>query len=427
MSAKLRGKYEKLLVESITRKEEAAPRMNFSDIHKSLPYEESTKSMRPILHLGQRKLFLCELRLMSTLHPWDDNTWFVYAGSAPGVHIPYLYKLFPSLRMFLIDPNKFILRSLPDKKIRLRFINDHKEFINLSTKGGPNCIVYNDIFTDEVANTVKESGKRIIFISDIRTKTENLQFPSDQDILWNNSLQYNWIQIMKPNTCMLKFRYVYFTDIDKPLNTEIEFMKYYKERKMYYFDGEIWTQAFAGFSSSECRLVFSKTDDDKEPYKMKVYDEPDKFSARYFYYNLIDRPYVCHINDNASAVIGFDNCGDCAIENATWELYQSRVKRNTNITDEVRNLGIFLHQPLLQGPHGYLTSNLNEDNVLYFLQQEYPEYRKIRHSTIARVQDAYNDAQILKRWKKEPGPFPVPPAFITEYNEKEVTDNGTLP
>jgi hypothetical protein len=54
---------------------------------------------------GQRKLLLSEIEFLTLFARPGDVV--VYAGAAPGYHIPYLLDLFPFIKMVLVDPRQF--------------------------------------------------------------------------------------------------------------------------------------------------------------------------------------------------------------------------------------------------------------------------------------------------------------------------------
>lgn len=355
----------------------ADPRIGFQNMHGVLKFEPHTRHMRPSIHLGQRKLFLNELKFLSEHNLLLEDTWVIYAGSAPGQHIPSLYRLFPKLKMVLVDPRAHEFRL--NSNMKVRSVQDSSYIVDLMSEGTCNCIIYKGLFDNWIASHFENLG--VLFMSDIRTNDEG-DYPSDAHILWNYAMQYQWVTIMNPIACMLKFRYVYFNGLspNEEQTAALEsfdpdFKSHYEQKSMLYLDGDIWTQAFAGPSSSECRLVC------KRPYDLKIYDNQHDFEQKYFYYNLIDRPFVMHRNPNSCYQIGFDNCGDCSIENAIWEIYSSLV-RPVDIKAEVNRLSCELRQPLLQGPHGYLTRSLSFNIVKYMAKKETLEHFLLRHVPI---------------------------------------------
>lgn len=80
-----------------------------TDLPATLPYRPDVYRQRTALHIGQRKLLLSEVDFLTDYARKGDTV--VYAGSAPGIHLPYLASLFHSkaLRFELYDPRKFSL------------------------------------------------------------------------------------------------------------------------------------------------------------------------------------------------------------------------------------------------------------------------------------------------------------------------------
>ena len=67
------------------------------------------------IHMGQRKLLLSEMEfIINYIYPpvclqgsSQKNVLIVYAGAAPGIHIPQLVYLFPGIHWVLVDPLPF--------------------------------------------------------------------------------------------------------------------------------------------------------------------------------------------------------------------------------------------------------------------------------------------------------------------------------
>src|SRR5688572_5255739 len=82
---------------------------------------------KTVIHWGQRKLLLSEIEFL-TWHAFHGCA-VVYAGAAPGTHIPYLCKLFPWVQKWILyDPTPF----------------------HPATKRHPKVECVEDIFTDDV-------------------------------------------------------------------------------------------------------------------------------------------------------------------------------------------------------------------------------------------------------------------------------------
>ena len=178
-----------------------------------------SKLDRRKLHWGQRKLLLSEIDFLSA----NGAATVVYAGAADGKHIPLLTELFPELVFHVYDPHPF--NPLVHRNDRIK--------VNPFYAGAKKSATYG-FFTDEVARSY--IGKPIWFISDIRTD------PKEEGTMLDQTAQKGWVEIMKPNRTMLKYKMPY-PQLDKTSDYE-------------YFDGQIRLQCWAPISSAETRLIF---------------------------------------------------------------------------------------------------------------------------------------------------------------------------
>jgi len=187
------------------------------------------------LHWGQLKLLMGEIDFLNWADTDDNIHIVVYAGAAPGNHIPFLSLLFPKLFFILYDPADFDIE--PSSTIVIR-----QEF-----------------FTDEVAHLYKGMG--VIFISDIRLGSDN-EKEHEHLVHKDNCSMERWVEIMEPMRASLKFRF--------PFD--------WKDPSYRYLNGTIHVQQFAPPTSAETRLWIG-SDRDKRLYDVKSYEE------KLFYYN----------------------------------------------------------------------------------------------------------------------------------------------
>lgn len=144
---------------------ENAPRRTYFFI----PHEERT-----VIHWGQRKLLMSEIEFLTEYYNlFSENKYLlVYAGSAPGTHIPFLSYLFPNLYFLLYDPAPFNIES--NEKITIR----------------------NEFFLDETVEELKLRNDNYLFISDIRTanphimEEEEIEYCIQKDM----NMQMNWVK-----------------------------------------------------------------------------------------------------------------------------------------------------------------------------------------------------------------------------------------
>jgi hypothetical protein len=193
---------------------------------RTLPYRRRKFEWKPPLHFGQIKLFISELEFLTKYG--DRSRYVIYAGSADGKHIPYLAHLFPEHHFILWDP-----APMYHGYLAMRNIEFHQ-----------------GLFTEDVARAYAQSHPEALFISDIRSvpdgvdysqMTPELDIELEEDVKRDMDFQRCWCEIMEPSAAMLKFRLPYTPGVSE------------------YLDGEIHFQAFASETSSETRLVIDKT------------------------------------------------------------------------------------------------------------------------------------------------------------------------
>lgn len=371
------------------------------EIPHTLPYE-LTKDTTRTVHIGQLKLFLTEVEFLTEkLAKHDEQVVMIYAGSAPCMHASFLSEMFPNLKIVCVDPNEHIIyypnykssydhqylnktvyfkatlknmyrshhRNIQMYDFQSKSIKKLKKELNVSDIEHIGSIfdsqierknyspiidfiqntnykyyIIEDYFTDGLAELFAVFGEgNFLFCSDIRTKEGTLKYPGDIDLLWNLAMQYNWLNIMQPAHCMLKFRCPFFENEDRKQFTElcenepynsvfieskklgIDFVSDYKANKFQYIKPDrIYIQAFPGFSSSESRLIASKYNDIVE------YDYLD-YQERFFYYNMVLRPYGYHSGYLTDKNMAFDSCADCALTyQIMLEYYQKFKPKNAN-------------------------------------------------------------------------------------------------
>lgn len=241
--------------------DESSRKLNMNNRKK---YVRRTYEYKPALHWGQLKLFLSEVeflvKVMQECKDPDVDIWFVYAGAAPGHHIGYLSKLFPKIHFELYDPNEFVVKTTDMVKTHVQF------------------------FTGDDAKFWADSGKYVVFCSDIRTEPATAE-----NIERNMKMQLAWWKIMNPELAMFKFRLPWELG-----QTE-------------YPDGDIYIQAYPGPTSSETRLICKKNA------KLRFYNNIEYEDACY-YHNSVVRPkkYITALGNLSLPRDGLDNCYDCS-------------------------------------------------------------------------------------------------------------------
>ena len=203
--------------------------------------------------------------------------------------------------------------------------------------------------------------KNALYISDIRTQIEKSNTPYYIDIVWNLSQQYNWISILKPRAYLLKFRLPFHEpresiDFDKPIHPltvkdfeyskkiGIDFLEDYKNGELHYLDGIMNLQSFPGVSSTETRLEGTTMD-------VKNYGSKSDYEDKFAYYNLI-RSLGFFENPLADKKLGFDHCGDCALEYKIWSDYADKYDKKVTLK-WVKGLINITGQHLFKDNHGH--------------------------------------------------------------------------
>ena len=366
--------------------------------------------IRPTLHIGQRKLFLTEVQFLSNyLDSYDDPGYVVYAGAAPSSHTGFLSELFPNIKFILVDPNEFYI-YLPDrfnhnyikenniiylksgndierykikeKEKKVNYFNGRKvDFIDVKdakelnenylefiVKSKYSIFIIQDLFTNQLAEEL--SQLECYFWSDIRTEGGD-EAPGDFDLLWNLSMQYNWMKIINPISSMLKFRTPFFNEVEKTLKLikegnedfklskkyGLDIINSYKKKNLRYPRGKIYIQAWPGETSSETRLIIDNSD-------ILIDYDYHEYEDKLFWYNNVERPYCYHINKFIVESEGFDNCGDCALEGKIYEDYEKIYGKKIDINYMLQRAKYLSGgRELIKFGHGKLYDNIRWTTV----------------------------------------------------------------
>lgn len=334
------------------------PIITIDDIKYKLPYQNRCKLTRPQIHIGQRKLFLTEIQFLTD----NDAKYCVYAGAAPGHKTHYLSQLFPHIKFILVDPNKFDIK-LPNLVSHRK--TKHPDIVHLKyayptesnigelsvdfiKNSDYKIYIIEDYMTNEYSELLKSFDHT--FISDIRSNVDPATtHPTDFDILWNSSMMFNWISILRPVMSMLKFRPLYniknydiseMPDFDLSKKYGIDFIANLKKNKYIMPKSKLYIQAWAGRKSTELRMWIRRKD-------LKIFVEYDSIDIeeKLFYFNNINRGICFHVNDNANKYNHFCHCNDCALENNIWENYRKKYN-GESVIEHVIRLGVITGRPL---------------------------------------------------------------------------------
>jgi hypothetical protein len=252
---------------------------NTADVPR-IPYRQHVYSVerpRSTHHYGQRKLLNSEVTFLIDNARKGDTV--VYAGSAPGTHIPFLASLFShlNLRYVLIDPRDFKLPRYPGVSRRIE--------------------VRKGFFTDEMAEAFSNRDD-ILFISDIRSGTDGPEIPTDDTVEGDMKRQEDWVLKMNPRACLLKYR-----------------LNYTKKGNSEYLAGDVRIQIWPGPKSTETRL------EARRPYRVVPTDARDH-EERMFFVNTILREWAAYDHGVPLALVpGLDSGFDSACEVRVWRQY----------------------------------------------------------------------------------------------------------
>jgi len=116
----------------------------------------------------------------------DLAKWVIYAGAAPGTHIPFLAYLFPEHHFILIDPSEFELKNL-------QHLGENPKDPKDPTNPMNRLEIVNGYFTNELAEKYSKEKKDVLFISDTRSANPREQEPElvEKLVLQDNAFQKN--------------------------------------------------------------------------------------------------------------------------------------------------------------------------------------------------------------------------------------------
>ena len=168
----------------------------------------STKRPPKCEHLGQLKLLVSEIEFLTPY--FGQSLRVIYAGAAPGLHVPILAELFSTMHFVLVDPAQSMIAD--------------REYCNIE--------VIRDFMTDELASAYATGP--VLFISDVRVgapdasetdEAQQIRIQRDMDA------QRRWVEIMNPLSSILKFRLPWSVggNTTRYLDGKIHFPVYGKE------------------------------------------------------------------------------------------------------------------------------------------------------------------------------------------------------
>jgi hypothetical protein len=260
-----------------------------------LQYDPSFKSSTNV-HMGQRKLLLSEIQLLTKyyLNNPDKHPVVLYIGAAPGTHLLTLSKLFPTVKFILYDGANFDPKLVKESDI---------------------FELHNSYFTDDICkDIIKNIKDPLLFISDIRLGANNRK-DFENGVLRDMEMQKTWVQILKPELSLLKFRMSYE-------------MKH--GDKLKYMKGDILYGIWPKTQSAETRLLVTKRD-----VKTIINYDFEAYEQAMFFHNKYTRAFCTHdIPDKFKKFVKDDNiycsCYDCMAELTILDNYSKLFKIDLN-------------------------------------------------------------------------------------------------
>lgn len=246
------------------------------------------------------------------------------------------------LNMYKINDRK--IYQLDDKlKLQYDDIKNAKQqninwnsVIEYISKSPTSIFAYQDYMTESLAKKLSQIEltcfDKVLLWSDIRTFINKDQLaPEDPDLISNMAMQEVWRQIISPDVSWFKFRFPFRKGKFVPVNKEaersvikcldygIDFVKNYKEGKLFYPQGDLYLQAWNGHNSTETRLLIWKGAE-----IVNYHNIIPNYDDVLFDWNNVERPYGHHLNEKSNEKYGFDHCGNCAIEAMVWDEYEAQ-------------------------------------------------------------------------------------------------------
>jgi hypothetical protein len=302
--SKLKNKHCYLYAEQQDNELPFSLEIDLNDVAHTAPYDETYQPLTNV-HMGQRKLLLSEIQLMIEYYKTygKDSTktpLILYIGSAPGIHLPYLHRMFPKLKFVLYDGAKF------DKSL-------YQSPETFEIHDGPD-----GFFTTEKALELKEKYDNydLLFVCDIRLSSDNIS-EAGKNVMKDMRNQEEWVRILNPLISLLKFR-----------------TPYYMKDDLTYMSGKLLYGIWRPPKSTESRLLTHQ----KEIYENKQYNGTI-YEENHFYHNKYIRPFTFRqaftdFNHYISEKNLYCACFDCYAELTIIKEYSELIPiLNTTLTN----------------------------------------------------------------------------------------------
>lgn len=236
---------------------------------KEMTYSATNDKIRTRVHWGRRKLVMHEIEFLTLIGESDlKGALIVYAGAAPGIHIPVLCEMFRGPSFLLIDPMDFKV----EESHRIQIIKD--------------------FFDDKLARQIASKNKHrsIYFISDVRKqgKDSKNRDVTEDEIKAEQQQQMQWHFLVNSKRSILKFRLPWDQG-----TTE-------------YLDGDVYLPVYGPQATTESRLITRKG----HPGQTRMYDN-QKYERQLMFFNNVTRHSLFPHDVKGE---GIDHCYDCTAE-----------------------------------------------------------------------------------------------------------------
>ena len=292
--------------------------------HPSGFYKNPDVATHPLynnVHLGQRKLMLSEIQVLMKYYEMypDIHPVMLYIGSAPGIHLVTLSKMFPHVKFILYDGaaiypplHKMANFEVHDKTTPL-------DPLDKKDKDSLNDGFFTTKKCKRIAKRIKSDN--LIFVSDIRLTEEEFE----EGVLRDLRLQETWMYLMTPKISLVKFRVPY------------------SGKDLTYLPGDILYGIWPPMLSTETRLLVTQKDIiDKKSVNYSLSD----YEGILYYHNKYKRttcqskipklfaPYITSKNNI------YCSCYDCQAELHVLYKYSVMFEKPLNETVHIFGIGL---------------------------------------------------------------------------------------
>jgi hypothetical protein len=329
-----------------------------NDIPNDMPLEHGLTLYRPIISIPMRLELLAIIRLIT-----ENYGKFKY--------------LVVALPTFAGDEIKHIVDLFPDVVVLHFGMNNHK--LSKMPQSG-----YNEYdLIEDAFDVLLEHSKETLLVCD-KKPPHALQ---EEEFIVDLAQEYYYICKLQPYAWMCKIRFDDFKMSSELTLDTIKDNKYIilaaqlgldlcanystdYPSMLKFLKGDLYINAYGWYMSTQtilcgntCKLI------DYNCIRMR---------EKLMYYNSIERGFIRHQNKHINPKIGFDYCGDCALESYIWEKYNEVTNNNTDVIEHVNNLTNICGGNFFKNGHGMLYSNMNSNLLSKMFSKDLVERSNVR-------------------------------------------------